>query len=49
MTGNCTVTASVSPFSKGKMLSVLFILGFRCLVWRLLPFLSRSSLLRVVL
>ena len=38
MTGNSTVTASVSPFSKGEMLSVFFILGFRCLVWRLLPF-----------
>ena len=38
MTGNSTVTASVSPFSKGEMLSVFFILGFRCLVWCLLPF-----------
>ena len=38
MTGNSTVTASVSPFSKGEVLSVFFILGFRCLVWRLLPF-----------
>ena len=39
MTGNCTVTASFFPFSKGEMLSVFFILCFLCRVWCLLSFL----------
>ena len=38
MTGNSTVTASVSPFSKGEMLSVFFTLCFLCLVRCLLSF-----------
>ena len=44
MTGNCTVTASFSPFSKGEMLSVFFIFVV-FFVWfgvfcRFLPFFS---------
>ena len=45
--GNCTVTFLLSPFSKGEMLSVFFLLCFLCLVRCLLSFFYRSSFLRV--
>ena len=38
MTGNSTVTAYFSPFSKGEMLSVFFHFMFFCLVRCLLSF-----------
>ena len=52
-TGNRTVTHcralvfGFSPFSKGEMLSVFFIMCFLCLARRLLSFFLRSPLLRV--